>query len=385
MFAYNWATARQVSYSGCPDGFYIDESRCKTQFEVQDQAMASCEENLKCSGVATIDYMFVPIESIFESDETKEAGNGFVIQKLNKIIQTNLDERTAGNMLVEHWEKTIEGELKDCTLTLYGKCIPEFDNMFEAKYYCEGLGDNCSGITQEINGNYTTRRGEEIINSSNKQSWMKANWCSNYTPPLNMKLPTIFNNGNNVKLMWPVVVFNDIGNDMKRSENINLNIVGSTAAMTHNQYKTLGLKLEINADTIVFDGDITLFNLQQITIKVRKVIIRKISKVSLKQATSKPDWTSSIAPIGYDGKHGVDGFPGTILNIEAGCVVGERDLLSFDIVSGSGSDGQDGSNGLNGNDGVDAPNSEKMMWYGTRHQVCGTFTSERFKISKINK
>ena len=278
----NWASEKQVSYGGCPDGFYTDDNRCKTQFDNQDQAMAYCEKNSKCSGVAIEGQMFVPIENIMKSDGTKLSKSGPVIEKLNKIIQAYLDKRTAGNMLVEHWEEPTQGELNGCTQIDYGKCIPTFDNLFEAQYYCEGLGDKCSGVTQETTGSFTTRSGTEILETSNVQSWMKANWCSNYTPPLNMKLPSIFNVGNIVKIMWPVVVFNDIGIDMKRSNNENLNIVGSSAPITHGRYKSLGLKLEINADTIVFDGDMTLFNIQEITIKARKVIIKNKSKVLLR-------------------------------------------------------------------------------------------------------
>ena len=278
----NWATEKQVSYGGCPDGFYTYDNQCKTQFENQDQAMTFCEKNSKCSGVAKEGRMFVPIENIFVDDGTKKSRNGPVIEKLNKIIQTYLDKRTAGNMLVEHWEESVQGELKGCTQTEHGKCIPTFDNMFEAQYYCEGLGDKCSGITQETNGFYTTRSGTELLETSNVQSWMKANWCSDYTPPLNMKLPSIFNVGNIVKIMWPVVVFNDIGSDMKRSNNENLNIVGSSNSLTHKRYKSLGLKLELNVDTLVFDGDLTLYNIKEITIKARKVIIKNKTKISLR-------------------------------------------------------------------------------------------------------
>ena len=386
----NWGKEKQVSYCGCPDGFYTSDDRCKTQFENQDQAMAFCEKNSNCSGVAIEGKMFVPIENIMTNDGTKISRTGRVIEKLNKIIQAYLDKRTAGNMLVEHWEEPIQGELKGCTQTEYGKCIPTFDNMFEAQYYCEGLGDKCSGVTQETNGYFTTRSGTEILETYNVQSWMKANWCSDYTPPLNMKLPSIFNVGNIVKIMWPVIVFNDLGIDMKRSKNENLNIVGSTDPLTDTQYKNLALKLEINADTIVFDGDMTLYTIKEITIKARKVIIRKKTKISFKQATSNPYWTSPIAPPpdagkydGENGLHGVDGFPGTILYIDAGCFVGSRDMLIFDIQSGSGSNGQHGSDGLKGLDGVNAPDSQKLIYDEKpppREKTCKTFTSVCFQV-----
>ena len=55
-------------------------------------------------------------------------------------------------------------------------------------------------------------------------------------------------------------------------------------------------------------------------------------------------------------------------------------MLSFHIVSGSGSDGQHGSDGLKGKDGVNAPNGNKMMWGGNRKNVCGWFSSVRFQI-----
>ena len=71
------------------------------------------------------------------------------------------------------------------------------------------------------------------------------------------------------------------------------------------------------------------------------------------------------------------------MTIDAGCFVGRRKMLTFHIVSGSGSDGQHGSDGLKGTDGVNAPNGNKMMWGGNRKNVCGWFTSERFQ-SNIN-
>lgn len=108
-----------------------------------------------------------------------------------------------------------------------------------------------------------------------------------------------------------------------------------------------------------------------------------------RQATAKPDWPNSSAPppdVGYDGKdgeHGVDGFPATILNIDAGCFVGGRNMLSFDIQSGSGSNGQHGSDGMQGKDGVNAPNGEKLMWGGSRQNTCKTFTSVCFRIYTV--
>ena len=97
-----------------------------------------------------------------------------------------------------------------------------------------------------------------------------------------MKLPSIFNVGNYVKIMWPIVIFNDILHDMKRSDNTNLNIIGSTEALTHSRYKSLGVKIEINVDTLIFDGDEIVYNIQDLIIKARKVIIRKRTKITFR-------------------------------------------------------------------------------------------------------
>ena len=144
-FSYNWASEKELSYDGCPDGFYTKDNQCKTRFEEQQQAMAFCEKNVKCSGVANQENIFVPIESILMNGEAKISKNGPVIEKLNKIFQTYLDKRTEENMLVEYWEDSYEGELKGCTHVNEGICFPTFDNMFEAQYYCEELGEKCSG------------------------------------------------------------------------------------------------------------------------------------------------------------------------------------------------------------------------------------------------
>ena len=382
VLANHWTKTEQARYEGCPDGFVTDDSDCKTNFESKYQAMVYCEGHPKCSGVAHEGDSFIPIETILSDEDaaTRRERNGTVIEKLNRIIQA-IDQRTADNMLTEYWEEPVDGELAGCTQIQNGECIPVFDNEFEAKYYCEGLGDKCAGISQDENGNFTTKSGTEIIENENIQSWLKANWCSDYTPSLNMKLPSIFNIGNNVKIMWPVVKFSDIINDMKRSSNDYLNVIASNSAMTHGQYQQYSLKLEINVDTLVFGGDITLYNVQEITIKARKVLVKKPSRIKLKQSAAQPDWTSSTAPkpnTGYDGnhgEHGVAGFNATAVIIDAGCVVGDKDSLVFDISSGDGSNGQHGSDGLKGKDGEDAKNTEYFVWNGKRENVCGTISS----------
>ena len=118
----------------------------------------------------------------------------------------------------------------------------------------------------------------------------------------------------------------------------------------------------------------------------------KKSKISLKQATARPDWTSDTAPgpggsagtiHGNNGEHGVHGFQGTALNIDAGCIVGQRNMLSFDIQSGNGSNGQNGSNGKDSRDGEKAPDGTKLTWGGSRKHKCGTFTSVGFQTNTI--
>ena len=112
-------------------------------------------------------------------------------------------------------------------------------------------------------------------------------------------------------------------------------------------------------------------------------------KNNARQATAKPDWTDPVAPPpgsivagvdGNDGEDGVDGFPGTIVDIDAGCIVGRKNMLTFDIQSGSGSDGQHGSDGLQGIDGVDGPDGFKMKYGDDRYNYCNLKTSEGFQI-----
>ena len=330
---YEWAEPSIRAYSGCADGFYNSDASCKTKFKNRNSALAYCE-NFDCDGVAIQNEEFVAVSNI-NKDESQlfhtiiqnaekrhEVSSsekiGTVIEKLNRIFQYVLDKRTKDNLLVEYWGTELFGLLDQCTEYLNNKCTPEFGDLFEAKYYCESLGDECAGVSLK-NGIYTTRANTKIIKTADTKSWLKAAWCSPDTPPLSIKLPTIVNLGNSIEILWPIVNFNQIIEDMKKSPEKHLNIVKSNSYHWERvkDYNRYAINLRIQADTVIFDGNIeTIANIKSLDIKARKIIIKRSTILTFSQSKAiSSNWYSPIADepencVVCHGNNGGDGEPG---------------------------------------------------------------------------
>ena len=384
---FSWGEPQSRTFSGCADGYSSEEGTCKTVFDTVDAAMSYCELfDDVCDGVASQNDKFIavsnigPVSSIFTPNSEKV---GSVFAKLNRVFEFLLDQRTKNTMLVEFWESPISGALDLCTTETdtIENCTPQFDELFEAQFYCESLGDDCAGVTQE-GDIFTTRKNTEIIAKSSAKSWIKAAWCSDHTPPLSIKLPTIFNVGNVIEIIWPVVNFDEVVKMMKRSPNKYLNVVGNEYQWQYEDYNRYAIDMRINADTVIFDKNTNLINVKKIVIKSRKILIKQQSTLTFSQSMAiSSEWFNSTAPPhgslqptfhGNHGKHGVQGFHATEFRLESGCVHGVKDHLRVQLKSGNGQKGQHGSEGKDGTDGERIPNSEKLT---PRYNSCKNFCS----------
>lgn len=384
---FDWGEPQSRTYSGCADGYLNVDYSCKTVFDSVNAAMSYCElfeDN--CDGVAIQNDKYTavsniqPASAIFLSRSEKF---GSVFAKLNRLFERLLDERTKNTMLVEFWESPISGSLDICSTDTDSieNCTPQFDNLFEAQFHCESLGDNCAGVTEEA-GVFTTRKNTEIISKSSAKSWLKAAWCSDHTPPLAIKLPTIFNVGNVIEIIWPIVNFDEIVEMMKSSSNKNLHVIGYKYQWKYDDYNRYAIDLRINADTVIFDENTNLMNVKKLVIKARKILIKKQTTITFDQSSAiSSDWFNSTAPPhgsleptfhGNHGKNGVQGFHATEFRLEAGCIHGTKDQLRINIKSGSGQKGQHGSHGKDGTDGARIPDSEELT---PRYNSCKNFCS----------
>ena len=378
---HDWSEPQTLYFSGCADEYYNEDSSCKTKFKTVDAAMSYCEQlDTNCNGVAQQSEYFVAVAEVshtdsytFDQKNSNKANRGSVFEKLNRIFETILDSKTKNTMLVEYWGESISGSLASCSTDEdnFGNCIPQFTDLFEAQYYCETIGDLCSGVTEE-NEIYTTRSKTEIIARSSAKSWMKAVWCSNDTPSMAIKLPAIFNIQNVVEIIWPVINFKEIIEMMQVSPLENLNVIRKKFDWTNENYKRYAIDLRINADTVIFDYDATIYNVKSVIIKARKVLINKQTTLTFRQSNAiSSEWFNSTAPDagsikpptphGNNGQHGVNGFEGTHFRLEAGCINGGKNQLNVKIVSGSGQSGQHGSRGLDGVDGEPIPPKTQLV------------------------
>ena len=158
--------------------------------------------------------------------------------------------------------------------------------------------------------------------------------------------------------------------------------MGSSSAMYRHEYQKYAPKISIMADTIVIDGNIYLKNVKELHLIARKFIIKRKSKIEFSTVDARPDWTDSVAPPydigncdtsmgdmpgkcnGNNGQPGVEGFAGTKVTLDFGCVNGERNNLEIVVNSGTGSKGQHGSDGRVGDPGITPDPTEKLMlWY----------------------
>ena len=384
---FDWGEPQSRIYSGCADGYVKMDFSCKTVFDSVNAAMSYCEllED-SCDGVAIQDDKYTAISDIEPASAlflSRSEKFGSVFTKLNRLFERLLDERTKNTMLVEFWESPISGSLDMCSTDTDSieNCTPQFDNLFEAQFHCESLGDNCAGVTEE-DGAFTTRKNTEIISKPLAKSWLKAAWCSDHTPPLAIKLPTIFNVGNVIEIIWPVVNFDDVVKMMKSSPNKNLHVVGHKYQWKYEDFNRYAIDMRINADTIIFDKKTNLMNIKNLVIKSRKVLIQNQATLTFDQSSAiSSDWFNSTAPPpgsssasfnGNHGQHGVQGFHATEVRIEAGCIHGAKDQLRINLKSGNGQKGQHGSAGKNGTDGERIPDSAKLV---PRYNSCSNFCS----------
>ena len=321
--------------------------------------------------------------------DTQKRGesHGEVIQKLNKVIELILDKRTKNTMLIEPWTNNYAGELAICTKYENGTCSPIFKSLFEAQYYCESLGDDCVGVS-ENKGEFTTRKRIVSKSEGNSTSSVKAMWCSDSIPAFSVKLPSVFSTTNQVRVMWPVVYLKDMLSLMKRSSDEYLSRVHNESPLTRSQFDRFGLNITIMADTVVVDDDITFFNVRKFTVIARKMILKKKSILSFRQVQVSSAWEpldTAAEPdpgncqpknqgsecSGIDGENGADGFPATSIDFDLGCINGNENNLILQAFSGNGGKGQHGSRGIDGRDGWKEPDLNK--WAGTDN-VCGWFS-----------
>ena len=384
---FNWGEPQSRIYSGCADGYLNVDFSCKTVFDSVNAAMSYCELlQESCDGVAIQDDKYIAVSDIQPGSAISLSSSekfGSVFTKLNRVFERLLDEKTKNTMLVEFWESPISGSLDLCSTDTdsVDNCTPQFDNLFEAQFHCESLGDNCAGVTEE-EGVFTTRKNTEIISKPLAKSWLKAAWCSDHTPPLAIKLPTIFNVGNVIEIIWPIVNFNEVFEMMKSSSNKNLNVVGYKYQWKYEDYNRYAIDMRINADTIIFDKNTNFMNIKKLVIKSRKILIQKQVTLTFDQSSAiSSEWFNSTAPPpggssasfhGNHGKHGVQGFHATEVRIEAGCIHGEKDQLKINLKSGNGQKGQHGSAGKDGTNGEKIPGSAKLT---PRYQTCKNWCS----------
>ena len=311
---------------------------------------------------------------------------GQVIQKLNKIIQFLLDQGTQNTMLTEPWTHNYSGELAVCTNVENGKCTPTFDNEFEAQYYCEFLGDNCVGVSGN-NGKFTTMKQIVEKSKGNSTSSIKAMWCSDSTPPFSVKLPSVFSASNQVRVMWPVVNLKEMFVLMGRSDNEFLARTWDSTPMTQADYNRFGLDITVMADTVIVDDHFAVYNVRNLKVIARKLIISKRTILTFRQVDIKSFWEpiwKAIDPDlgscptkdqkfchGINGKHGEAGFPATTITFDFGCINGDENLLQVETFSGNGANGQHASNGTIGEDGRQEPTKEDFP----RSHKCGVVTS----------
>jgi len=156
---YDWDEPVLGSWDHCAD-YKIDSSgNCFYSFNTSAEAKKYCEEldlleALPCDGVTTQeDGSFIAISGITFDTKSKQSE---IILKLRRIWKYIRSTFTEDGKLTELWSQEMDGYLTGCadkaaSLNREAKC-ETFDNLFEAKYYCESLGDICGGVTFEATG-----------------------------------------------------------------------------------------------------------------------------------------------------------------------------------------------------------------------------------------
>ena len=372
---YNYATSRQMFYTSCADEFYDQTGLCSLTFDKLHSALSHCDQLRNCEGVAEQKGAYTAVSGVSDEINGFRANSkiGQVIAKLNKFIAKVLDFRTRNTMLVEPWTDDFPGQLVDCTHKEAGQCSPVFENKFEAQYYCESVGESCVGVS-EADGEFKTMSDIVPNSTGSTKSSIKAPWCSPTLPPLSIEMPSILRKGSHVLVMWPVVNLKDLFVLMGKSTDEYLANTWSQLPMRQSEHDRYALTIDIKADTIIIDDHFTVFNIKNLSVTARKLIIKKKNILTFRQVDVTPDWfPDMMAPLpdidnhGINGQHGASGFDATNISFELGCINGREDDLEIETFSGKGSNGQNGSSGKDGLNGRKEADSEKMI---PRYNYC---------------
>ena len=303
--------------------------------------MSSCDFERDCEGVLDENGSYFLVAGLQRSSSNirQSLKVGKVISKLNQIVDRILDARTSNTMLVEQWTDS-SSNLVHCTHTENGQCSSVFDTEFEAKYYCEGLGTGCAGVSQE-NGKFKTMKDTALSENQNVKSIVKAEWCSESAPPLSIDLPTIFRQANNVAVMWSVVDLAEIFNLIDETDFNKRGGLYNETALFRNEYERYAVNIKVQADTVILRKDISVFNVQNLQIIARKLIVENSVTLKFKQVQSVPVWWPNLtapkpdlSPDGLHGEAGSDGFDGTQVSIDVGCINSSQKSVSIEVYSG---------------------------------------------------
>ena len=293
-------------------------------------------------------------------------------------------------MLTEQWLNDEAVDLEICTKVVNGRCLPNFDNRFEAQYYCEFLGDDCVGVS-ENNGTFHTMKKIAGKSQNNSTSSIKAMWCSDSTPPFSVKLPSVFSASNQVRVMWPVVNLKEMFDLMGHSNDDFLARVWKSQPMRQADYNRFALDVVVMADTVIADKNFTVYNIRSLKIVARKLIVKE-SWISFRQVDIISTWEPNDKAAnpdpgscptkekgychGINGKNGEAGFGATTIELDFGCINGKENDLKIETFSGNGGKGQHASSGTKGLDGAkeknlnNFPRTNKCHWFTSCKDCC---------------
>ena len=364
---YKYSESKSMQYKGCSDGFYNQDGTCSIIYNTIEDALLNCDFDRLCQGVAEQGGKFVTVSEVFEDGvavdyvkaNVNNTKNGNVVSKLNRIIEKLLDDRTQNAMLVEPWTSDFDGDLISCHED--GESCAIFDSQFEAQFYCEDLGDGCVGVSEE-NGKFIPMQEVSQTSISSKSSIIKAPWCSETVPPMSIDLPSINRKANHVMILWPVVNLKQLFVLMGKSSDDVLANTWNNKPLKKTEYDRYALDITIKADTVIIDDHFTVFNVRKLDVIARKLIItKKLDRnivLTFRQVDALPVWWPIMTaplpdkdPHGIDGLNGADGYTGTDITFDLGCINGEEKSLEIEVFGGKGSVGQNGSDGKNGEDG----------------------------------
>ena len=181
-----------------------------------------------------------------------------------------------------------------------------------------------------------------LTNTNSARSIVKSEWCSNLPPPLSIELPTLIHQSNNFLVMWSVVRLNDIFQLIDQTQSSELAGIYNSSDLPSNEYERRALNITIQADTIILEKNVTVFNLKHLSFIARKLIIEENVTLQFKQVTSIPVWWPNLsAPFpdlnetnGIHGQNGSNGFNGTNISIDVGCINNNEKTARIEVYSG---------------------------------------------------